>query len=112
MRNPTESCFSPTGLAARSLLTLTCTLAAVLTAGAMRLAAQQASPNQSGLIPVTVTDPANRFVTGLEQANFAILENGAPRPITYFSRADSAIPNAIISQLPPSFDSNLNGPQD
>src|SRR5260370_148526 len=112
MRNPTESCFSPTGLAVRSLLTWTCTLPAVLTAGAMRIAPKEAPPSQSGLIPVTVTDPANRFVTGLERENFVILENGAPRPITYFSSVDSAILIAIISESPLSFDDNLKRPED
>jgi hypothetical protein len=75
-------------------------LAAVLVAGALCLSAQQLSPNQTGLIPVTVTDPMNRFVTGLEQENFTLLENGISRPITSFSSVDSPISLAIIAASP------------
>lgn len=77
-----------------------CILAAVLIAGAVSLAAQQAPPSQSGLIPVTVTEPRNRFVTGLRQENFSILENGIPRPITYFSGLDAPFSVAIIGESP------------
>lgn len=81
-------------------ITLTYTLAAVLTVGAPVLGAQQAALNQSGFTPVTVTDPLNRFVTGLEKENFVVLENSAPRPVTYFSNVDSPIAFAIVSQSP------------
>jgi hypothetical protein len=77
---------------------LTSVLPALLTVGALHLAAQPASPQQSGFIPVTVTEPHNRFVTGLTQENFAILENGSPRPVTYFANGDSPIALAIISE--------------
>ena len=101
MRNLLPSRF-PTGRpGARYLvITLICTLAAVLTVGALNLAAQQAPPSQSGLIPVTVTDPLDRFVTGLGPENFSILENGIPRRITYFSDLDSPFSLAIISESP------------
>lgn len=79
---------------------LTCTLAAGLTVGALHLAAQPASPRQSGFIPVTVTDPGNRFVTGLTGENFVILENGVPRPATYFSSVNFPMTLAIISESP------------
>ena len=82
------------------VIALICTLAAVLTAGVSTLDAQQAPPNQSELIAVTVTDPLNRFVIGLAQENFSILENGIPRPIIYFSDQDSPLALAIISEAP------------
>jgi hypothetical protein len=78
---------------------LICAFAAVLTAGALCLDAQQSSPNQSGFVAVTVTDPGGRFVNGLKEENFAILENGFPRPVTYFS-IDPPIALAIISESP------------
>jgi len=76
------------------------TLAAVLTVSALHLVAQLASPNESGFIPVIVTDPHNRFVNGLQEENFVILENGFRRPVTYFSDADSPVTLAIISESP------------
>lgn len=81
-------------------IALTCTLAPVLTVGALNLTAQQAPSRQSAFIPVTVTDPYNRFVTGLQEENFVILENGAARPVTYFASVDSPIALAIISESP------------
>jgi hypothetical protein len=77
----------------------TCTLAAVLTAGALQLAAQPVAARQSGFIPVTVTEPYNRIVSGLHEETFVILENGSPRPITYFSNVDSPIALAIYQRV-------------
>src|SRR5438105_14724562 len=37
------------------------------------------------LIPVTVTDPYNRFVTGLEKENFKLLEDKKEQDISQFS---------------------------
>ena len=82
-------------------------LAAILICGA---AAQQVPSNQSGLIAVTVTDPLHRFVTGLDRENFAVLENGVARPITYFS-PNSAISVAILSESPIAA-AKLEGPDD
>jgi hypothetical protein len=110
MRKPPERYLSSTGLAARCLITSTCTLFAVMAVGALRLAAQP--PNQSGLLAVTVTDPANRFVTGLVGENFVILESGTPRPVTYFSIVDSPNSLAIVSESPLPVDDNLKRPQD
>ena len=40
------------------------------------------------LIPVTVMDPLNRFVTGLEKDNFKIFENKIEQKIQQFSKED------------------------
>src|SRR5579883_2255544 len=48
------------------------------------------------LIPVTVTDPMNRFVTGLEKENFRILENGKEQTIAQFSSEDAPLSVGII----------------
>src|ERR1041384_7833881 len=37
------------------------------------------------LIPVTVTDPMNRFITGLEKENFKIFEDKKEQEIKQFS---------------------------
>src|SRR5260370_16316610 len=75
-------------------------LATALGASASHIAAQQPTHNQSGFIPVTVTDPQHRFVTGLDPSNFVVLENGVSRPITYFSNMDSHLALAIASHTP------------
>ena len=37
------------------------------------------------VIPVTVTDPMNRFVLGLEKQDFSIFEDAVEQKITHFS---------------------------
>ena len=73
---------------------LCCVLPIMLTVGAP-LASAQVSSKRS--VDVSVTDPLGRFVTGIEQANFEVVENGARRAITAFSLPGSPISIAIIS---------------
>jgi hypothetical protein len=87
------------------------TLSVLLTVSVMPVAAQL-PPNQSAVIPVAVTDPLNRFVTGLEQENFTVLENGVPRPITNFSGLDSPISIAVVSESPLPAAAKLSSPDD
>jgi hypothetical protein len=87
------------------------TLSVLLSVSVLPVAAQL-PPNQSAAIPVAVMDPLNRFVTGLEQENFTVLENGVPRPITNFSGLDSPISIAIVSESPLPAAAKLSGPDD
>ena len=48
------------------------------------------------LIPVTVTDPMNRFVTGLEKENFKIFEDKNEQQITQFSSEDAPLSVGVI----------------
>jgi VWFA-related protein len=48
------------------------------------------------LIPVTVTDPLNRFVTGLEKENFRIFENNKEQAISQFSSEDAPLSVGVI----------------
>ena len=48
------------------------------------------------LIPVTVTDPLNRFVTGLERENFKIFEDKAPQEISQFSSEDAPLSVGVV----------------
>src|SRR5262249_35964817 len=48
------------------------------------------------LIPVTVTDPMNRFVTGLEKENFKLFEDKQPQEITQFSSEDAPISVGVV----------------
>ncbi len=48
------------------------------------------------LIPVTVTDPLNRFVTGLDKENFKISEDKAEQTITAFSSEDAPLSVGVV----------------
>jgi hypothetical protein len=75
-----------------------CIFTATLAIGV--LPGQQPTRNQSGFIPVTVTDPLHRFVTGLDAEDFVVLENGMPRRLTYFSNVDTHLAVAIVNDTP------------
>ncbi len=76
---------------------MSATIPIVLTIGASRASAQVSSKRH---VDVTVTDPSHRFVTGLEQEHFELVENGVRRPITDFSGVDSPISLAIVCEEP------------
>jgi Ca-activated chloride channel family protein len=59
------------------------------------------------LIPVTVTDPMNRLVTGLEQDDFQIFENGGKQEIRTFASEDAPVSIGIIFDLSGSMTSKL-----
>jgi VWFA-related protein len=48
------------------------------------------------LIPVTVTDPLNRFVTGLEKENFKVFEDKKEQTISSFSNEDAPLSAGVI----------------
>lgn len=48
------------------------------------------------LIPVTVTDPLNRFVTGLEKENFRLFEDKIEQQIAQFSSEDAPLSVGVI----------------
>src|SRR6266700_1864631 len=48
------------------------------------------------LIPVTVTDPLNRFVTGLDKDNFKLLEDKKEQEISQFSSEDAPLSVGVI----------------
>ena len=47
-------------------------------------------------IPVTVTDPLNRFVTGLEAENFRVFEDKAEQKLLQFSNEDAPLAIGIV----------------
>ncbi len=59
------------------------------------------------LIPVTVTDPMNRFVTGLEKENFKIFEDKAEQDISQFSSEDAPLSVGVIFDCSGSMGSKL-----
>ncbi len=48
------------------------------------------------LVPVVVTDPLNRMVTGLEKQFFSLSENNVPQKITTFSTEDAPISLGVV----------------
>jgi Ca-activated chloride channel family protein len=51
------------------------------------------------LVPLTVTDPLDRLVTGLDKENFFIYENNRPENIKSFSSEDAPVSIGIIFDL-------------
>ena len=58
-------------------------------------------------VPMTVTDPMNRLVTGLEKDNFAVFDNNVGQTIRYFSSQDAPISIGIIFDLSGSMSSKF-----
>lgn len=70
----------------------------VLISIASPLSAQ--TPTNNRFLFVNVTDPNHRFVVGLEQQHFEVVQNGASRPITSFSAVDEPMTIAVVSDSP------------
>ena len=51
------------------------------------------------LIPVTVTDPSNRFVLGLQKPDFHLLEDGAEQTITHVSGEDAPLSVGLVFDM-------------
>ena len=51
------------------------------------------------LVPMTVTDPMNRLVTGLEADNFQIFDNNAGQTIKSFSTEDAPVTIGVVFDL-------------
>jgi len=59
------------------------------------------------LVPVTVTDPMNRLVTGLERNDFEVFENNGEQTIASFACDDAPVSIGIIFDLSGSMTSKL-----
>jgi Ca-activated chloride channel homolog len=59
------------------------------------------------LVPVTITDPMNRLVTGLEQDDFFVYENNSLQKIRTFATEDAPVSIGIIFDLSGSMTSKL-----
>ncbi|HEX3941509.1 MAG TPA: VWA domain-containing protein [Acidobacteriaceae bacterium] len=64
------------------------------------------------LVPVTVTDPLDRLVTGLEKKDFTVYENNVPQIIKSFSMEDAPVSIGIIFDLSGSMSDKLNRARD
>ena len=59
------------------------------------------------LVPMTVTDPMNRLVTGLDKENFQIYENNQGQTIKSFSTQDAPVTIGIVFDLSGSMSSKF-----
>lgn len=59
------------------------------------------------LIPVSVTDPMNRFVTGLERRHFKIFEDKVEQKVTQFSSEDAPLSVGLVFDTSGSMGSKL-----
>ena len=59
------------------------------------------------LIPVTVTDPMNRFVTGLEKEHFKVQEDNVDQAISHFASEDAPLSVGIVFDTSRSMGSKL-----
>jgi Ca-activated chloride channel family protein len=59
------------------------------------------------LVPVTITDPLNRLVTGLEKEDFQVYENNGEQKIESFACEDAPVSIGIIFDLSGSMTSKL-----
>jgi VWFA-related protein len=60
------------------------------------------------LIPVSVTDPLNRFVTGLERENFRVFEDKSEQQVTHFASEDAPLSIGLVFDVSGSMGSKLD----
>ena len=60
------------------------------------------------LVPVTITDPMNRLVTGLEKDNFQLFENKEKQEIRHFSSEDAPISLGVIFDVSGSMSNKID----
>jgi Ca-activated chloride channel family protein len=64
------------------------------------------------LVPVTITDPLNRLVTGLEKANFQLFEGSSAQEIRTFSSEDAPVSLGVIFDSSGSMSSKMDRAKD
>jgi Ca-activated chloride channel family protein len=64
------------------------------------------------LVPVTITDPMNRLVTGLDKVNFQLFEGNAAQEIRTFSSEDAPVSLGVIFDSSGSMSSKMDRAKD
>ncbi len=64
------------------------------------------------LVPVTITDPMNRLVTGLEKENFQLFEGNSAQDIRSFSSEDAPVSLGVIFDSSGSMTSKMDRAKD
>ncbi len=60
------------------------------------------------LVPVTITDPMNRLVTGLDRDNFQVFEGKEAQDIRHFSSEDAPVSLGVIFDMSGSMSSKID----
>jgi Ca-activated chloride channel family protein len=60
------------------------------------------------LVPVTITDPMNRLVTGLDKENFSVFEGKDAQEIRHFSSEDAPVSLGVIFDMSGSMSSKID----
>jgi Ca-activated chloride channel homolog len=60
------------------------------------------------LVPVTITDPMNRLVTGLDKENFTLFEGKDQQEIRHFSSEDAPVSLGVIFDMSSSMSSKID----
>jgi len=60
------------------------------------------------LVPVTITDPMNRLVTGLDKENFAVYEDKEQQELRSFSSEDAPVSIGVIFDMSGSMSSKIS----
>jgi Ca-activated chloride channel family protein len=60
------------------------------------------------LVPVTITDPMNRLVTGLDKDNFSLFEGKDQQEIRHFSSEDAPVSLGVIFDMSGSMNSKID----
>jgi Ca-activated chloride channel homolog len=64
------------------------------------------------LVPVTITDPMNRLVTGLDKDNFNVFEGKDQQEIRHFSSEDAPVSIGVIFDMSGSMSSKIDRARD
>ena len=64
------------------------------------------------LVPVTITDPMNRLVTGLDKENFTVFEGKDQQEIRQFSSEDAPVSIGVIFDMSGSMNSKIDRARD
>src|SRR5215212_875543 len=82
-----------------TVLTVSVTLAAVTVLAVVPHAQTFRGSVTTVEIPVTVTDTANRLITGLTKDDFEVFEDGDPEPITQFSDKRTPVSVGVLLDI-------------
>lgn len=83
-----------------------------LLAGVLLFAAMPLQSQTTRSIYVSVSDPLNRFVSGLARDHFTVVENGVTRTVSSVVDADSPIAIAVVGDLAVPAVAGEMGPKD
>ena len=97
--NPLDAPNTPIGTPAKPAQPATAPAPDAVTPGSPRRNSPIRVEANLVLVPMTVTDPMNRLVTGLEKENFNVFDNNTGQVIKTFSTEDAPVTIGIVFDL-------------